>query len=121
MKPAAPVVGTPAEAEEQLKGFVAKFEPAHQTLIRAVRKKLRQRFPTAYELAYDNDNFFVIGYGPTERPSECILSMAAGANGVGRGSDEAGAQAEYRRLPRSVDRAYHANIIRGRSDRVVYE
>ena len=44
-----------------MKRFVDKFEPKHQTLIRAVRKALPQRFPTAYELAYDNYNFFVIG------------------------------------------------------------
>jgi hypothetical protein len=74
---------TPVDAERQLKGFIAKFDPAHQTLIRAVRKILRRRFPAAYELAYDNYNFFVIGYGPTERPSECIVSLVAGANGVG--------------------------------------
>lgn len=73
----------PATAERQLKSFVAKFEPAHQTLIRAVRSRLRQRFPTAYELVYDNYNFFVIGYGPTERPSDCVVSLVAGANGVG--------------------------------------
>jgi len=72
-----------ADAEQQLKTFIAKFEPKHQTLIRAVRKALRKRFPTAFELAYDNYNFFVIGYGSTERPSDCIVSMAAGANGVG--------------------------------------
>jgi hypothetical protein len=74
---------TPANAERRLKSFVAKFDPAHQTLIWAVRKTLRGRFPTAYELVYDNYNFFVIGYGPTERPSECIVSLVAGANGVG--------------------------------------
>src|SRR6266852_4761637 len=74
---------SPAEAERQLKSFIAKFEPSHQKLIRAVRKALRQRFPTAYELAYDNYNFFVIGYGSTERPSDAIVSMAAGANGIG--------------------------------------
>ena len=74
---------SPAEAERQLKSFIAKFEPKHQKLIRAVRKALRHRFPTAYELAYDNYNFFVIGYGSTERPSDAIVSMAAGANGVG--------------------------------------
>jgi Domain of unknown function (DU1801) len=74
---------SPAEAEQQLKGFIAKFEPKHQTLIRAVRKALRRRFPTSYELAYDNYNFFVLGYGPTERPSDCVVSMAAAANGVG--------------------------------------
>lgn len=70
-------------AEEQLKSFVGKFEPKHQTLIRAVRRALRKRFPTAYELVYDNYNFFVIGYSPTERPSGSIVSIAAGANGVG--------------------------------------
>jgi len=83
MKPNAYAALTAAEAEAQLKGFIAKFEPRHQALIRAVRKVLRKRFPTAYELAYDNYNFFVLGYGPTERPSDCIVSMAAGSNGVG--------------------------------------
>src|SRR5437763_1946089 len=83
MKPGKTGARTAAGAEKQLRDFIAKFEPKHQTLIRAVRKALRKRFPTAYELAYDNYNFFVIGYGPTERPSDCIVSMAAGANGVG--------------------------------------
>ena len=71
------------EVEKQLKTFIDKFEPGHQKFIRAVRRALRKRFPTAYELAYDNYNFFVIGYSPTERPSGAVVSMAAGANGVG--------------------------------------
>jgi hypothetical protein len=75
--------GSSAGAESQLRGFIAKFEPKHQALIRAVRKALRGRFSTAYELAYDNYNFFVLGYGPTERPSDCVVSIAAGASGVG--------------------------------------
>lgn len=70
-------------AEKQLRGFIAKFDPKHQTLIRAVRQKLRRRFPTAHELVYDNYNFFVIGYAATERPSDCIVSMTAAANGIG--------------------------------------
>ena len=70
------------DAETQLKSFIAKFEPKHQTLLRAVRKALRKRFPTAHELVYDNYNFLVIGYGSTERPSDCIVSMAGGASGV---------------------------------------
>jgi hypothetical protein len=73
----------PGSAEAQLKGFIGKFDPKNQTLIRAIRKALRQRLPTANEFVYDNYNFFVIGYGPSERPSECILSMYAGASGVG--------------------------------------
>jgi hypothetical protein len=71
------------DAEEQLNRFIGKFERSHQTLIRAVRRALRKRFPTANELAYDNYNFFALGYSPTERPSDSIVSMAAGANGVG--------------------------------------
>src|SRR6187397_2908199 len=72
-----------ADAEKQLAAFIDKFDVPHQRLIRAVRKALRTRFPTAYELAYDNYNFFVIGYSPTERPSDAIVSIAAAANGVG--------------------------------------
>jgi hypothetical protein len=66
-----------------VRNFIGKFEPKHQAVIRAVRKALRKRFPTATELAYDNYNFFVIGFGPTQRPSDCIVSIAAAANGVG--------------------------------------
>lgn len=70
-------------AEAQLKSFIAKFDDANQALIRAVRKALCNRFPTAYELVYDNYNFFVIGYSPTKRPSDAVVSMTANANGVG--------------------------------------
>ena len=70
-------------AETQLDGFIRKFDPANQALIVKVRKALRKRFPTANELVYDNYNFFVIGYSPTARPSDTIISMAAAANGIG--------------------------------------
>ena len=70
-------------AEQQLDGFIKKFDADNQTLIVKLRKALRKRFPTANELVYDNYNFFVIGYSPTERPSDTIVSMAAAANGVG--------------------------------------
>jgi hypothetical protein len=71
------------DAEKQLKSFIEKFEPKHRTLIRGVRSAMRKRLATANELVYDNYNFFVIGYSPTERPSDAIISIAAGANGVG--------------------------------------
>jgi hypothetical protein len=72
-----------ANPEAQVRGFIEKFDPENRQLIRAVRKALRKRFPTAYEMAYDNYNFFVLGYSPTQRPSDAVVSMAAGANGVG--------------------------------------
>src|SRR3954469_10577656 len=72
-----------AQAEKQLREFIAKFDPPNQALIRASRAAMRARLPGAWELVYDNYNFFVIGYGPTERPSDCVFSIAAAANGVG--------------------------------------
>ena len=70
-------------AEAQLKTFIQKFDPRDQRLIRSVRTAVRKRFPTANEMVYDNYNFFVIGYSPTTRPSDAIVSIAAGASGVG--------------------------------------
>jgi hypothetical protein len=69
--------------EQQLAGFIKKFDLKNAALIRSVRRALRKRMPAANELVYDNYNFFVIGYCSTERPSDCIVSIAAGANGVG--------------------------------------
>ena len=71
------------DAEVRLEAFVAKFDAKDQALIRAVRKAMRGRFPTCHELVYDNYNFFVIGYCTSERPSDCICSLASNRNGVG--------------------------------------
>ncbi|MEW5915962.1 MAG: hypothetical protein AB1762_06140 [Gemmatimonadota bacterium] len=83
---ATPTARPPAKSASpatQLKTFIAKFAPKHQALLRAVRSAMRKRFPTAHEIVYDDYNFFVIAYGPTGRPSDCIISIAAGASGVG--------------------------------------
>jgi len=83
MKTAKQVPQADAPSEEQLAAFIDKFDAKNAALIWSVRKLLQKRLPTANELVYDNYNFFVIGYCSTERPSDCILSIAAGANGVG--------------------------------------
>lgn len=84
MRAAAKIVPTTSpNAEKQLQGFIGKFAPEHQALIRAMRKALRKRMPGANELVWDNYNFFVVGYSATERPSDSIVSIAAAANGVG--------------------------------------
>jgi Domain of unknown function (DU1801) len=72
-----------ANAEQQLRSFIAKFDAPNQALLRAARRALRKRLPTAHELVYDNYNFFVIGYSPTEKPSDAILSLTGSSNGVG--------------------------------------
>ena len=69
--------------EAVLRALIEKLDPKDQTLIRSVRSAVRKRLPTANELVWDNYNFFVIGYSPTERPSDSIVSIAARANGVG--------------------------------------
>jgi len=70
-------------ASSQIASFIAKFDPANAKLIRTCRSALRKRLPTANEIVYDNYNFFVIGYSASERPSDCVVSLAAAANGVG--------------------------------------
>jgi Domain of unknown function (DU1801) len=37
---------------------------------------MRRRLPTAFEMVYDNYNALVFGFGPSERPSEAIFSIA---------------------------------------------
>ena len=83
MRASTPAGRAAADTKQQVETFIRKFEPTDQRLIRAVRTALRNRLPTANELVYDNYNFFVIGYSPTERPSDAIVSIAARANGVG--------------------------------------
>jgi hypothetical protein len=66
----------------QVAGFIAKFDPRVQKLIRSCRAALRRQMPAANELVYDNYNFFVIGYSSTERASDCIVSLASNMHGV---------------------------------------
>lgn len=79
-----PVTASPdSNVEKQLTELIDKFEPAKAKLIRECRVELRKLMPTAIELVYDNYNFFVIGYCTTPRASNCVVSIAAAANGVG--------------------------------------
>ena len=69
-------------AAKQVAGFIAKFDPAIAKLARASRTKLRKWLPTAIELVYDNYNALAMGFGPTERTTEAVLSIAVWARGV---------------------------------------
>jgi hypothetical protein len=67
----------------QIAAFIAKFDPAIGKLVRSARAELRKRFfPTAVELVFDNYNALAIGWGPNERTSEAIVSLAVYARGV---------------------------------------
>jgi hypothetical protein len=69
--------------EKQISKFIDRFDPKAAKIIRQCRKDLRKWLPTATELIYDNYNFFVIGYCSSAKPSSCVVSLAAAANGVG--------------------------------------
>jgi hypothetical protein len=66
--------GDPAQI--QLDGFLDKYTPAIATLARACLAKMRARLPGAVQLVYDNYNALAIGFGPSERASEAVFSIA---------------------------------------------
>jgi hypothetical protein len=59
----------------QLATFLGRFSPPVAALARAARATLRRQLPGAIEMVYDNYNALVIGFSPTERPSDAILSI----------------------------------------------
>src|SRR5262245_8880456 len=61
---------------EQLAGFIAKYTPEIGALGQAALAKMRERLPGSIELVYDNYNALAIGFGPTERASDAIFSIA---------------------------------------------
>jgi len=75
-------VGAKITPESQLRSLIEKFDLKGQRLIRAVRSAVRKRLPTANELVYDYGTSLVIGYSPTDRGVESIVSTAARTDGV---------------------------------------
>ncbi len=63
-------------AEKQLAGFVAKYDFAIRNLARSALDRMRELLPGAVQLVYDNYNALVIAFGPTERASDAIFSIA---------------------------------------------
>jgi hypothetical protein len=64
---------TPAQ---QLAGFLARFSPEVARAARAALRKMRARLPGAVELVYDNYNALAIGFGPNERATDAVFSIA---------------------------------------------
>ena len=80
-QPAVPSESSPALTRDaptatQVAGFLAKYSPQLARSARQMRAKIRRRMPGGFEFVYDNYNFLVFGYGPTDRPSEAVLSLA---------------------------------------------
>jgi hypothetical protein len=60
----------------RLAEFLSKYSPEVAREARAALGAMRRLAPGAIELVYDNYNALVIGFGPSERPSEAIFSIA---------------------------------------------
>jgi hypothetical protein len=69
-------------AEAELRRLIAKFAPAHQRLLGAMRRCLRKRLPTAHEVVYEYRDCVVISHSPNERGYEGVFAIRASANGV---------------------------------------
>jgi hypothetical protein len=59
----------------QLAAFLAKYAPEIAADARAALAALRRAMPGAYQLVYDNYRGVVIGFSPSERPSDAVVSL----------------------------------------------
>jgi hypothetical protein len=65
-----------ADAQAELDGFIDKFTPEVAALTRALLAKAKARIPGAQILVYDNYNALAIGFGPSDKAGQAILSLA---------------------------------------------
>jgi len=72
---AAPAQSKTPSPQEQLDGFLDKYLPEIAAQARACLKILRARLPGAVQMVYDNYNALVVGFGPSEKPSDAIFSL----------------------------------------------
>jgi hypothetical protein len=64
------------DAQSQLDDFLAKFTPEVDALAHDLTARMRARLPGTVVMVYDNYNALAIGFGPTEKASQAVLSLA---------------------------------------------
>jgi uncharacterized protein DUF1801 len=62
--------------ERRIEQFLSKYTPEMAVAGKAARARMRKRVPGGIEFVYDNYNALVFGFGPSERPSDAVLSLA---------------------------------------------
>lgn len=70
-----PVKSATKSPRLQLAGFISKYSPEVAREGRSALAKLRRLAPGAVELVYDNFNWLVVGFCPSERASYAVLSL----------------------------------------------
>ena len=68
--------------EVELDGFIGKYSPEIAAMTRETLTRMRTRLPGAIELVYDNYNALAIGFGPTDRASDVVFSIAVFPRGI---------------------------------------
>lgn len=63
-------------ASRELAGFMSQYDRSVAALGRAALARLKRRLPGARMLVYDNYNALVVGFGPSDRTSDAVLSIA---------------------------------------------
>ncbi len=63
------------QPEAQLAAFIAKYSPETAAEGRAALAKLQRLVPGAVQIVYDNYNGLVVGFCPSERASDAVLSL----------------------------------------------
>jgi len=61
---------------ERLDSFIARYTPEVASIAREAFAWMRRKYPRAWLLVYDNYNALAIGFSPTERTSEAVVSIA---------------------------------------------
>lgn len=69
-------------AEAAVRAMTARHAPAHARLVAAARKRLRDRVPTAFELAYEYTSWIAFSFSPTAHGHQGVLAVRADADGV---------------------------------------
>jgi hypothetical protein len=64
------------DPQAQLDGFLAKFLPEVEALARSLVEAMAARIPGAQILVYDNYNALAIGFGPSDKAGQAVLSLA---------------------------------------------
>lgn len=62
--------------EAQLRDFISAYTPEVAKTTRTALAKMKKLIPGAAILVYDNYNALAIGFGPTERASDTVVSLA---------------------------------------------
>lgn len=68
--------------EVALNELIEKFSPAQVRLVRAVRKWLQNRLPTAHEIVYEYRDCFLVSYSPSTHGYQGVLAIRGSAEAV---------------------------------------